>query len=172
MCGGVGLTWLCPLPQIVIGGDGTFFQCVNGMLQRQPEHRVPIGVIPGGSGNSVMADLGIRGHNEEGEHQAMDYCLSGDYAWVDVNQVTIDDERRIFSVNELTWGLTGDVGADSEKGRCFGPLRYAVFRYCQPCRAAYRLRCRVLLCSMCCGGAGIACAASGVCYATRCGPSR
>lgn len=126
---------LCLL-QVVIGGDGTLFQCVNGMLQRAPEHRVPLGLIPGGSGNSVLTDLRIKGHDQAGEEQAMENILAGKFAWIDANRVTLDDETQLFSVNELTWGLTGDVGADSEKARCLGPARYVC-----TARSALRVRC-------------------------------
>ena len=54
----------------VIGGDGSYHEVANGLLQRQgsaaagsdeevPAPKlVPIGILPGGSGNSVMLDLG------------------------------------------------------------------------------------------------------------------
>ena len=93
------------------------------MLQRAPEDRLPLGLIPGGSGNSVLTDLHIKGHDQAGEEQAMENILSGKFAWIDANRVTLDDDVQLFSVNELTWGLTGDVGADAEKGRCLGPSR-------------------------------------------------
>ena len=107
----------------MIGGDGTLFQAVNGMLQRDVAHRVPIGVIPGGTGNSFLTDTGLRGHNEADETRAMDFVLSGQCAYIDTNLVTVDDHRRYFSVNELTWGLTGDVGMDAELVRCLGTAR-------------------------------------------------
>lgn len=40
------------------------------------------------------------------------------------SQVTLDDNLQLYSVNELTWGLTGDVGATAEGYRFLGPSRY------------------------------------------------
>ena len=42
-----------------IGGDGTAHEIANGMLQREPEDRVPVGIIPAGSGNTWAFDLGL-----------------------------------------------------------------------------------------------------------------
>ena len=44
---------------LILGGDGTFHEVVNGMLGRQDGMALPIGLIPGGSGNSVAHDLGL-----------------------------------------------------------------------------------------------------------------
>ena len=42
---------------ISIGGDGTLHEVVNGFMVRKDQNNFPIGIIPGGSGNSFMRDL-------------------------------------------------------------------------------------------------------------------
>lgn len=44
----------------MIGGDGSIHEVINGLLQRdmKGEPLIPLGFIPGGSGNSIMLDLG------------------------------------------------------------------------------------------------------------------
>jgi len=42
------------------GGDGTLFEVMNGMLEREDGARLPIGIIPNGSGNACASGLGIR----------------------------------------------------------------------------------------------------------------
>ena len=42
---------------IMIGGDGTFHEIVNGMMTRKDNTQIPIGIIPGGTGNSFLLDL-------------------------------------------------------------------------------------------------------------------
>ena len=42
-----------------IGGDGTAHEIANGMLSRDAADRVPVGVIPAGSGNTWAFDLGL-----------------------------------------------------------------------------------------------------------------
>ena len=39
---------------IIIGGDGTFHEAVNGLMIRHDNLKIPIGIIPGGSGNSFL----------------------------------------------------------------------------------------------------------------------
>jgi diacylglycerol kinase family enzyme len=45
---------------ISCGGDGTLFEVVNGMLEREDGKKLPIGIIPNGSGNAGAGGLGIR----------------------------------------------------------------------------------------------------------------
>ena len=42
---------------IGIGGDGTLHEITNGLLSRKYPHILPIGIIPGGAGNSYMHDI-------------------------------------------------------------------------------------------------------------------
>ena len=40
-----------------IGGDGTMYEIINGMLKRDDKYKIPIGLITGGTGNSFMYDV-------------------------------------------------------------------------------------------------------------------
>ena len=42
-----------------VGGDGTLNEVLNGMLTRDDQRKVPIGLIPGGTGNSFMKTMGL-----------------------------------------------------------------------------------------------------------------
>ena len=42
---------------IIIGGDGTFNEVINGLFKRKDNYLPYLGLLPGGSGNSVMHDL-------------------------------------------------------------------------------------------------------------------
>ena len=42
---------------IVYGGDGTFHEVINGLLSRDDQYTPALGLLPGGSGNSVMHHL-------------------------------------------------------------------------------------------------------------------
>ncbi len=44
---------------IAAGGDGTLFEVVNGLMYHQPENRIPLGVIPVGTGNAFARELGL-----------------------------------------------------------------------------------------------------------------
>ena len=40
-----------------VGGDGTLYEVLNGMLTRDDNMKIPIGLIPGGTGNSFMKTI-------------------------------------------------------------------------------------------------------------------
>lgn len=42
---------------VILGGDGSLFEAANGMLARPEAERIPLALVPGGSGNSVLRDL-------------------------------------------------------------------------------------------------------------------
>ena len=42
---------------IIVGGDGTFHEVVSGLMIREDQKKIPIGIIPGGSGNSFLYNL-------------------------------------------------------------------------------------------------------------------
>ena len=45
---------------VAVGGDGTLHEVINGMLMRADKKRLPIAFIPNGSGNDLVACLGIK----------------------------------------------------------------------------------------------------------------
>ena len=44
---------------LVVGGDGSFHEVFNGMLMRKDRLRLPIGLIPNGSGNDFNSSFGV-----------------------------------------------------------------------------------------------------------------
>ena len=105
---------------LTIGGDGTFHEVVNGMLQRPDGKNVPIGVIPGGSGNSVLHDLGLT--DPKTSAQAI---VSGHTRFIDTVRVD-NNQEVIYSINLIGWGLVTDVGKRAELLRWLGPSRYTI----------------------------------------------
>lgn len=102
----------------VVGGDGSFHEVVNGMLSRADGEVVPLGLLPGGSGNCVNRDLGSPGIQEAARRVGR-----GHVAMIDVNRVTTID-KSVCSVQVIGLGLVGDVGVIAEDFRCLGPSRY------------------------------------------------
>ena len=103
---------------LVVGGDGTLNEVVNGMLNRNDNLKLPIGIIPGGSGNSFAADLNMY----DPIHAAKKIC-SFNTKSVDVLELEMDHEMN-FAINLVGWGLVKDVGIRAEKLRWLGPIRY------------------------------------------------
>jgi len=103
----------------VIGGDGTLHEVVNGLMQR-PGPRPPIGVIPGGTGNSVARHFGVAGPLD-----AVQRILAGTTRPLDVLRVTMP-AAVAHCVNIVGWGAVTDINRAAERLRFLGPPRYAL----------------------------------------------
>ena len=84
---------------VVLGGDGTFNEVINGI---QDFSRVKLGIIPEGSGNDFAGGLGIKGSVSailDGILEEKDYD-GEDYAPVDLGMVTTDEfGTRLFAIS-------------------------------------------------------------------------
>ena len=43
----------------IVGGDGTIHEAINGLLRRPDKKKLPIGLIPNGSGDDTCGQIGI-----------------------------------------------------------------------------------------------------------------
>jgi len=105
---------------IGIGGDGTLHEITNGMLSRHDGNKIPIGIIPGGSGNSYMHDLSLTDPLKAAQAIINGTTRSLDSAKVEVNHVVK------YSMNMVGWGLVTDVGNKAEHFRWLGTNRYTI----------------------------------------------
>ena len=74
---------------LAVGGDGSYYEVVNGMLMREDRLRLPIGIVPNGSGNSLGYILGI-----ESVDEAMDTVIAATASKFDLTRVLVDIERE------------------------------------------------------------------------------
>ena len=72
-----------------MGGDGSYYEVVNGMLMRDDGLKLPIGIVPNGSGNTVGYNLGI-----ESVDEAMDTVIAGTASKFDITRVLADTENE------------------------------------------------------------------------------
>jgi YegS/Rv2252/BmrU family lipid kinase len=92
---------------VVVGGDGTMNEVINGM-----EHfdRVRFGMIPAGSGNDFARGMGIRKDFKENIERIIDGCKKGPsyYTEVDLGKVSWDNgaQSKLF-------GISSGVGMDA-----------------------------------------------------------
>ena len=105
---------------IGIGGDGTLHEIINGMLSRYDGYKIPIGIIPGGSGNSYMHDLQLTDPLKAAKAIINGKTRSLDTAKVEVNHIIK------YSNNMIGWGLVTDVGNKAEHFRWLGTNRYTI----------------------------------------------
>lgn len=108
---------------VVVGGDGTVNDVVNGIRQSGVE--IPLGVIPGGSGNDLARSLGVN-HWEK----AIQTILAGHQSQMDLGFVN----DRYFVINNIGVGFDATVSYISNRSwyKAFlnriglGKLTYAI----------------------------------------------
>ncbi|XP_013791981.1 sphingosine kinase 2-like, partial [Limulus polyphemus] len=116
---------------VSVSGDGLVYEMVNGLLARSDWReaiKIPVGVIPGGSGNGLAFSL-----NEAlGEPTVLD-CVTSSVLNVIKGDVqkkhiillqTVDDS--VCSLSSFLWGVIADIVLDSEVLRFLGEVRYGL----------------------------------------------
>ena len=110
---------------IAVGGDGTAHEILNGVLAQPAAertvspHRVALGFLPLGTGNSFLRDF-----SERGPELALDALTQGRKRAVDVLRLT-HTSGETYSLNLISVGFTADVGAFTNRYlKPFGPVGY------------------------------------------------
>jgi len=106
---------------VSVGGDGTNFHLLNGLLKNSdPPSLPPVGIIPVGSGNSFALDLGIRSSKDglraliRGRTRAVDVCCfdQAGEPW--------------YFVNLTGFGFVTDVAATAHQLKRWGDFSYVL----------------------------------------------
>lgn len=106
---------------VSVGGDGTNFHLLNGLLKyHDPERLPPLGIIPVGSGNSFARDLGIRTTAD-----GIRTLVRGRTRPVDVCTFTQGREPWYF-VNLAGFGFVTDVARTAHHLKRFGDFSYVL----------------------------------------------
>ncbi len=103
-----------------IGGDGTFHEVVSGIMQSEHQASIPVGIIPGGTGNDVTRHLGIKGAED-----AIHRILNGNLQPFDLAKVTAGDQID-YCTTLVGWNAVAEVNRFAETIRVLGPPRYAI----------------------------------------------
>lgn len=135
-----------------IGGDGTAHELVNGFLARpdndEARHRLVLGLVPGGSGNTLAYDLKIPTPDD-----FVRQLLAGVTRAVDAVEITAGPgsaadgappalrssdtcPRRCFSINMIGWGLPAQVLDTANRLRWCGAAQYNLAAYLSLARNA------------------------------------
>jgi len=107
---------------IAAGGDGTLFEVLNGLYQHERSERVPLGVIPIGTGNAFARDLGLMPGDW---HQAIEIISSGVTRPMDVGQVVLSDRIYHF-LNIIGMGFPVDAMRTAAKLKKIGSSAYTI----------------------------------------------
>ncbi|XP_072402252.1 ceramide kinase [Diabrotica undecimpunctata] len=120
---------------VCVGGDGTVSELFNGLVLREcnirgvdaddinqnlPRPRIPIGIIPGGSTDTIAYCI----HGTDDTTTAVLQIIFGDTLGLDL--VSVYDEHTLLSLyaSTLSYGYLGDVAYHSDQYRWMGPRRY------------------------------------------------
>ena len=115
-----------------IGGDGTNHEVACGLMRRAHPAEVPLGIIPGGTGNSLAQHLGCLDPLE-----AAKKIVQGNIAPLDVARVSSEDGVE-HSINIVGWGAAVDINRTAERLRWMGGIRYSVAALWEILRARRR----------------------------------
>ena len=120
-------------PVVLVGGDGTLFEAVNGMARAG--RFLPVAQIPVGTGNSVIKDLGI-----ESVEDGLRALTEGRTRAVDLGRVRSPAGEYHF-VNLVGAGFVANVASRAGSFKLFGEFAYTigvllelVFLRAVPCR--------------------------------------
>ncbi len=105
---------------VAVGGDGTLFEMLNGLLKKHQSFDLPIGQIPVGTGNSFIKDLEIQTIED-----AVDKIASGKTRKVDVGFFKYSEGEHYF-INLLGTGFVANVAHRAGKYKMLGPLSYVI----------------------------------------------
>jgi len=72
---------------VAVGGDGTLHEVINGMMFRADKKRIPIALVPNGTGNDLCNSVGVKS-----VEQALTFIKKGDLIQMDLNRVLMDAE--------------------------------------------------------------------------------
>lgn len=103
---------------LAVGGDGTLFELINGLLRSNDGIPVPIGQVPVGTGNSFIRDLGINSVEDTIKH-----ILQRNIQKVDLGHFSCAAGEYYF-INLLGAGFVSNVAYRAKKYRALGAFSY------------------------------------------------
>ena len=107
---------------IAAGGDGTLFEVINGCYQNKSGKKIPLGVLPIGTGNAFARDLEL--DNQKWE-EAIEIISRNKPRKLDVGRFTTHGQTYYF-LNIVGLGFVADVGETARKLKIFGNISYTL----------------------------------------------
>lgn len=95
---------------VVVGGDGTVNEAVEGFLSSGKNKEISLGIIPGGTGNDFARALGIPSDPQK----ALEILLAGKTLKVDVGRVLLNEKTEKYFVNALGLGLDAQAAKNAQ----------------------------------------------------------
>ncbi len=105
---------------VASGGDGTLFDVINGYYQNRSKKRIPIGIIPTGTGNAFARELDL---NSNLWPEAINIISSNKTKKVDVGRFRTRGQDYYY-LNILGLGFVADVVETARKLKFLGNISY------------------------------------------------
>ncbi|MCF6225313.1 MAG: diacylglycerol kinase family lipid kinase [Xanthomonadales bacterium] len=116
----------CDLSQysavIIIGGDGTLHEALNGLYRQDSSQRIPLGLIPAGTGNAFARELDLLAGQWQ---KAIDIICAGNIRKIDCASYSYAGEQRYF-INIISMGFGVDAGRTAKKLKLLGKSAYTL----------------------------------------------
>jgi sphingosine kinase len=118
---------------VIIGGDGTLYEVINGIMNRpdgETAITTPIGIIGAGTGNGLCKTILDLAGEPYDPISAAFLIAKGKTRPLDL-AVVQQQRRRYYSVLSLSWGFISDVDIESDRFRYLGSFKntiYAILR--------------------------------------------
>jgi len=107
---------------VASGGDGTLFEVLNGYLQNPRHGKPPLGLIPNGTGNAFMKELGLRKSDWK---QAIDIIARNQRKRLDVGRFAAHGQTGYF-LNIVGMGFAAEVAVAAVALKWMGNAAYTL----------------------------------------------
>lgn len=107
---------------IAAGGDGTLFEVVNGLMAHTKNNRVPLGIIPIGTGNAFSRELKLMPNDWE---KSLKIIIEKNTRIIDVGK-TETKSNHFYFLNIIGMGFVVDVGRTTIKIKKLGKISYTL----------------------------------------------
>lgn len=107
---------------VAAGGDGTVFEVLNGLYTHPKPARIPLGLLPIGTGNAFARELNLEG---DAWCNAIELLQKGRTRQIDVGLVKSAD-RTYYFLNIVSMGFSVDAGLVAQKLKFMGNTAYTL----------------------------------------------
>jgi len=104
------------------GGDGTLMEVANGYLQNESINKPPLGILPIGTGNAFIRDLGYKTGQIKEVIESLNPMKT---KWVDAG-VAQNGGAPFYFFNIIGVGFTSDVTVTAQKFKWLGNFAYTL----------------------------------------------
>jgi len=107
---------------IAAGGDGSFFDILNGYMDNPHKENIPFGVLPIGTGNSLSRDILDEDNTLE---DFVKLIAKGNIKKIDIAKVQSEKETFYFA-NMMGFGMITDISETASKLKFFNKFSYTL----------------------------------------------